>query len=307
MKTLTLNFKAILLATISCILWGSAFSVVKLGYSFFGISNGTAIIRILFAAYRFTLAGLLILFVALLMKLSFRPVIKYWKTIGLIGIAQTFFQYVFFYIGLANTEAVKSSILTGTGVFFSMILAHFYFKDDTMTKRKAIGAIIGFLGILVANLTGESLNLTFALTGEGFIIFATIVGAIANIFVRVVTRDVHPVIVAGVQMTFGGVLLFIFGLIGASPLDMTYTPQGIGVLIYLAFLSATAFSIWFYLLSHYNVSAVSIHKFQIPMWGTLISVVLLGETLTISKIIALIMVVVGILVVNHNGFSWKNK
>ncbi|MFZ7133287.1 MAG: DMT family transporter [Eubacteriales bacterium] len=301
MKTSTLSPRAIFLATISCVLWGSAFSVVKLGYTIFGISDGSSIIRILFAAYRFTLAGLLILAVALFLKLPFKSALSHWKTIALIGILQTFFQYVFFYIGLSNTEAVKSSILTGTSVFFAMIAAHIYFKDDTINKRKAVGASIGFLGIIVANLSGSNLNFSFSITGEGFILFAAISGAIANIFVRLVTKNMHPLVVAGLQMTYGGILLFIFGLVGASPFDMTYSIQGVGILFYLACLSATAFSIWFYLLSNYNVSSVSIHKFQIPMWGSLISVILLGESLSLPKIVALILVIVGIVVVNYNN------
>lgn len=305
MNITILNKRGIILATISCILWGSAFSVVKLGYSLFGISDGTGMIRILFASYRFTLAGILILLVAIFLKLPFNSILKHWKIIGLIAITQTFFQYMFFYVGLGNTEAVKGSILTATSVFFSMIAAHIYFKDDTITRRKVLGALIGFIGIIIANISDDNLTLSFTLIGEGFIVFAAMSSAIANIFVRIVTKDVHPIVVAGVQMSFGGLLLFIFGLTGASPADMEYTTKGISILIYLAFLSATAFSIWFYLLSNYHVSAVAIHKFQIPMWGILISLILLGETLSLPKIIALIMVVVGIIIVNKKKILIK--
>jgi len=295
----SLNIKAVLLATIACILWGSAFSTVKIGYELFGISGNLPMVKILFAGYRFTLAGLLILSIAYFSKLSFKGVKKHIKKIMLIAFTQTFLQYFFFYIGLSHTQAVKSSILTGTGVFFSMLAAHFYFHDDQMSKRKIIGMLIGFSGILIANLSGASLSLSFKLSGEGFILMATVVSAIASVIVKATTKEVHPVAIAGIQMTIGGTLLVLFGLSGASFTDMTYSAQGFGMLGYLAFLSAASFSIWFYLLSHYQVSTISIHKFQVPMWGTLISVLLIpGETIGVSKLVALIFVVTGIIIVN---------
>ena len=48
-----------LLATICCLLWGSAFPAIKLGYRWFDISAEATGTQILFAGFRFTLAGIL--------------------------------------------------------------------------------------------------------------------------------------------------------------------------------------------------------------------------------------------------------
>lgn len=298
MKTSTFSIKPIILATFSCLLWGSAFAAIKMGYTAFGIFQGSPMVRILFAGYRFTLAGLLIIAFAMGMKLSFKSLFKSWRALLMIAMTQTFLQYIFFYIGLSNTQSVKSSILTGTGVFFSMLAAHFYYKHDPLTKHKLLGTLVGFSGVVVASISGKTLDFSFTLTGEGFILLATIVSAIASVLVKETTKDLHPVVIAGVQMTLGGILLLIFALQGASPYQMTYTLQGLALIIYLAFLSATAFSIWFYLLSHYQVSAVSVHKFQVPMWGTLFSVVFLGEQVNVINLLALGLVVMGIILVH---------
>ena len=62
-----------------------------------------------------------------------------WKGIALLGLVQTTGQYIFFYLGLANTTGVKGSILYALATFFVVIFAHFLFPDDKMTLQKIVG------------------------------------------------------------------------------------------------------------------------------------------------------------------------
>ena len=59
---------------------------------------------------------------------------------------------MFFYIGLAYATGVKSSIMNATGTFFSVLLAHFIYKNDRLSFNKALGCMIGFAGVLVGQL-----------------------------------------------------------------------------------------------------------------------------------------------------------
>ena len=60
-KQILLNrpFAVAILATICCLLWGSAFPAIKLGYQWFAIPSEATSTQILFAGCRFTLAGIL--------------------------------------------------------------------------------------------------------------------------------------------------------------------------------------------------------------------------------------------------------
>lgn len=55
----TRPFVMALLATSCCLLWGSAFPAIKLGYRWFDITSDATGTQILFAGCRFTLAGIL--------------------------------------------------------------------------------------------------------------------------------------------------------------------------------------------------------------------------------------------------------
>ena len=116
----------VLLATLCCILWGSAYPAIKGGYALFNIATNDIPSKLVFAGYRFALAGLIVLAVQLMWKQNI--FILKGKLIGqvtLLGFCQTTLQYIFFYIGLSYTTGIRSSIINGTGAFFSILIAHF--------------------------------------------------------------------------------------------------------------------------------------------------------------------------------------
>ena len=50
-----------LLASLCCLLWGSAYPAIKNGYALFGIAPGDIPSQLVFAGYRFLFAGLVLL------------------------------------------------------------------------------------------------------------------------------------------------------------------------------------------------------------------------------------------------------
>ena len=117
----------VLLAFISCALWGSAFPMIKIGYGQFGIADSGAGAKILFAGVRFIIAGVLAWLAGSLAQK--RPLLPEkgrraadWRRVMLLSLFQTILQYFFFYLGLANCTGVKSSIINGSGAFVVIIL-----------------------------------------------------------------------------------------------------------------------------------------------------------------------------------------
>ena len=73
------------------------------------------------------------------------------------------------------------------------------------------------------------------------------------------------------------------------------------LLLYLAALSAAAFSIWTLLLKYNPVSKVAVFGFMNPVFGVILSALLLGEgaqAAGVKSLIALLLVSIGIYVVN---------
>ena len=290
------------LAVFACILWGSAFPTIKLGYEFFQISADQVGSVLLFAGMRFTLAGILtVLFGSIFAKKMLVPKKENWFTVFKLCLLQTVAQYIFFYIGLANTSGVKSSIINASNTFMAILIPSLFFKMEKLTKYKMLGCLVGFAGVVLINLNGASIDMTMKLTGEGFIFFSAISYALASVLIKNYSKNENPVVLSGYQFLFGGIVLILIGFLGNGRIT-TVTPSGILVLLHLSLVSAVAYTIWAVLLKHNPVSKVSIYGFMTPVCGVLLSAVLLSETsqaFGMTGFISLILVCGGIYLVNR--------
>ncbi|MNQ43984.1 putative amino-acid metabolite efflux pump [compost metagenome] len=294
------------LATLCCLLWGSAFPAVKNGYALLHIAPGDIASQMLFAGWRFALAGAILLCVAAAMK---KPIMalngRQMRQVALLGLTQTTIQYVFFYVGLAHATGVKSSIMNATGVFFSVVLAHFIYTNDRLNGRKTLGCLIGFLGVVVVNLGGGALGFDFNLLGEGFIIIAAFVLAAASIYGKRLSADMDPMVMTGWQLFIGGVVLTTIGAVGGGHLQALDLQSG-ALLLYTALLSSVAFAVWSLLLKHNPVGLIAAFNFLIPVFGVTLSAIFLGESLLRwSYLAALALVCIGIWLVTRPSSADK--
>ncbi|MGN0169288.1 MAG: DMT family transporter [Lachnospiraceae bacterium] len=289
-------------AMICCALWGSAFPFIKIGYRLFAIPAKETGTQILFAGMRFTLAGILtIILGSLLSGKMLIPKKESLPRIFKLCLLQTVIQYVFFYVGLANASGVKASIIESVNVFAAIFIASLLFHQEKLTARKVMGSLIGFAGVVLVNLNGGSLDASFQLLGEGAIMLSAVAYAFSSVFIKIYSRDENPVVLSGYQFMMGGVIMVGIGLLMGGKLTTTSGPA-IGVLVYLAMVSAVAYSLWGILLKYNPVSRVSIFGFMNPVFGVILSAILLreGDTLGVTCLISLMLVSLGIYIVNKN-------
>ena len=127
--------------------------------------------------------------------------------IGLLSLAQTIIQYFFFYIGLANTTGVKSSIINASSTFFAILMSSLLFRYEKLTRVKLLGCAAGFAGVILINLAGGSFDFHMKLTGEGFILIAALSYALSSVLVKKFSARENPVMLSGWQFILGGLIL----------------------------------------------------------------------------------------------------
>ena len=289
-----------LLASLACLLWGSAYPAIKNGYALFGIARSDVASQMVFAGYRFLFAGLLLLVMARVtgragLRLDARALGRY----TLLGLTQTSLMYVFFYIGLAHTTGVKSSILNGTGTFFSVLLAHFIYRNERLSFNKVLGCLIGFAGVLAVNLDRGQLDFNFTLLGEWFVVIAAFIQSAATIYGKKLSQQVDSVVLTGYQLTIGGAALLAAGSLTGGAL-VGFTPKSVSLLVYMVLLSSVAFALWTTLLKYNPVGTVTVFNFLIPIFGAVLSAIFLGESIWAWRnIVALALVSGGIWLVTR--------
>lgn len=288
-----------LAATLCCALWGSATPFIKIGYELI-LSEQNVASTILFAGVRFFLAGVLtVLIYSIARRKLLYPKRKNLHKVALVSLFQTVIQYLFFYIGLSNTTGVKGTVISGSNTFFAILIASLIFRQEKLTAKKIFACVMGFAGIIIVNLQG--LDFTMNFTGDAFVLFSTIAYAISSVLMKRFSNDEDPVVISGYQFILGGAFMIIVGALLGGAIALT-TMKAVGVLVYLAFLSAIAYALWGVLLKFNPVSKVTVHSFLIPVFGVLLSSLMLTEKSGVSPLnlgVALVLICVGITTLNY--------
>ena len=288
-------------AMLCCALWGSAFPCIKIGYELFAIPSDAVATQILFAGLRFTLAGVIALLIG--SALNRRWLIpKKGSGVKIVKLCmlQTVAQYLFFYVGLAHTSGVRASIIEGVNVFIAILVASLIFHQEPLTVRKIVGSIIGFAGVVLVNLSGDAGAGGFALLGDGCIVLSTVAYAFSSVYLKRYSKEEDPVVLSGWQFVLGGLIMIVCGVLFGGRLE-SVSPAGMAMLVYLAIVSAVAYSLWGVLLKYNPISRVAVFGFMNPVFGVILSAILLQEagSLGIMCILSLALVCGGIYIVNR--------
>ena len=285
----------VLLASLCQALWGVVFPVIKKSYELFSISGVGS--TLLFASIRFMIAGVILLLLDTFMEKRF-PVLdkKGYASVFMLGTIQTGLAYAFQYIAMISASSINCSILNGTGVIFSTIIAHFISKDDKMNVRKALGGVLGFIGVLVCFLWGGKLE-GFSLKGEGLMLLSILTFVTGTNLSRIVTTGIKSVVVSGYTLLVGGAELFILSLflggrIGNGGL------YGIMCLVFLSLTSCVCLYLWTALSSANSVSKVAVFQCINPITGAIAASLLLGENVFQPKyIVSVLLVTISIIII----------
>ena len=294
------------LALLCCALWGSAFPCIKIGYEWMEIEGIGS--QILFAGYRFFLSGVLTFALGCLLE---RRILRMKReNFGVIfrqGVLQTTIQYVCFYIGLAHTTGAKGSIINASNAFVSIVAAHYMIRSERMTWKKGLGCILGLAGVVLVNLEPGGFGGGFRFLGEGMVLLCTIAYGVSTVLLKMISDRESPMTITAYQTLIGSALLIVIGWLLHGDVGV-FTWKSAALLFYMALLSTVAFSLWTLLLKYNPVGKVAVYGFTIPIFGVLLSGILLGETIfSVKYLAALLFVSGGVILVNRNDAGKQNR
>ena len=261
-----MSFRDILWAIFACLLWSSAFVLVK-----FGLRDAPPF---LFGGARFMLAGLMLLPLIGSLPRVFCELRNNVKLFLFTSLFQTVVLYGLFFVAMQYVRGAQASIIIGSSPVVSAIVAHFMQKNDKMTIKTTLSMLLGVLGIVVITLSSKPWT-----AGDGFAEFIGIIlllagsvsSAVANVLVSNSQGSVRPVTLNSIQMLMGGLILLVVGSIFETAPAFPVPANFWWVLGGLAFISAAGFSIWFHLLKRIKVSKLNTWKFLIPVGGSILS------------------------------------
>lgn len=209
-------------------------------------------------------------------------------------------EFACIYFGLLYTDAARSVIFVYLSPFVVAIGAHFFLKGDRLTFSKILGLLLAFTGILLVFQGRPKAAKTTMLIGDLLEITAAILWGATTLYIkRFMAEKVHPINTFLYQLFFSIPILFVVSLILEPKWIYKIDPYIVGSIFYQSVVVAfVTYFIWFKLIHNYSVSRLSAFTFFTPVFGVLVGVLFLNEEFTVSLMVGLPLVSIGIFFVN---------
>ncbi|MEO0293055.1 MAG: DMT family transporter [candidate division WOR-3 bacterium] len=289
------KFRVISLAILANLLWSTAFVGVKIGLIYSS--------PLLFAGMRFILAGLFLLPFCGGVRNYFTSICYNIKTIIILSFFQTFLLYSLFFFGMTLVRGSTGAIVNGSAPLLAAVAAHIFLKNDKLSINKTIYILGGIFGIVLLSIDRQFIakGSIKELIGILILLVATFASSIGNVIVAIDNSEIEPIPLNSAQMGLGGIMLLFLSLLVEGSPKVVFDKQFIFALIWLSFISAAGFSIWFYLLKKekVKVSELNMWKFIVPGSGALISWMFLkDDSPTPLSIMGMVIVATSVLLFN---------
>jgi drug/metabolite transporter (DMT)-like permease len=293
-----LAITALLLAVV---MWGASFPMLKLGLAYMP--------PVTLAAVRYSIAGLIlvvIIFAKFGTKESLRELKGDWKMLVILGLVGIALPNAILNIGLQFTTASVSSILQASGPVFTVALAVMFLKER-LGGAKIAGTILAIIGtVLLIGQDGIDLgNSTFI--GNMFVIISAVFYSISGVVTKRALERHHPLVITGWIIAIGSLFLYLF-----SPIEfgksIAFPPDMILILLLLAiFPGCLAFLLYNYVLRRRELSSVSFCIYLIPVFSTIISIAVLGETITVETVLFASLVIAGVAIAQYGPTTFRRR
>ncbi len=252
-----------------CLIWGSTWLVIKIGYGGLGPFN--------VAALRFFIAGVVMTLAAWLTRARWPRGEREWMAVAVVGLLMFAADYGLIYWAEQYIESGLTAVLFATLPLMTLFVARAYLPGERITARKLTSSLLALVGTMA--LFADRLRLdSGAVTPMLAVLAATVCAAIASVVSK---RDAHDLPAA--TLNAPSMLIGALALLAASLAhgDGFQFPRDAGTWAAIAYLSAAgtvlAFFIYFSLLKTWTVMSLAFISVFTPAIALLLGFVFLDE------------------------------
>lgn len=260
--------------------WGSCFLAISVG-----LADAPPL---WFAALRALIAGGALLLAAGLRREPTPRGARTWLLITVMGVVNVAVAFGAMFGGLSGLSTGAASVLANAQPLLIVLPAWWIYKER-LSARTMAAMGTGFAGLLaVAVPSGGG-------TGAWLSLAAAVAITAGTLISRQLKADILPVI-AWHFVIGGAALALTAGLTEGAP-AINWSPEFIGILLYVSLIgTAAAFLGWFTEVRHCRLDTVSAWTFLVPVFGILLSMVVLGERQNAWSLAGMVLVLVSMLV-----------
>jgi drug/metabolite transporter (DMT)-like permease len=277
---------SVALYVLLCVIWGSTWLVIKIGYGGLGPFN--------VAALRFIVAGAVLAVIVPTLKARWPRTRGEWQLVVWVGVVLFGADYGLIYWGEQFLDSGVTAILFATLPLITVAFAHLYIPGDRITPRKLTGTLLAFAGVVA--LFGESLHLDFARLGPmAAIIVAAVCAAAAGVASKRHGAALHAAALNAPAMLVGGAVLAVAALASGEGLRLPTDATTWVAIGYLAIAgSVVTFLVYFSLLKTWNVTSLSFISVFTPAIALALGFIFLDERPTLWTAVGALLILAGV-------------
>lgn len=262
--------------------WGACFVAISVGLRYAPL--------LWFAALRALLAGGALLAAGVLLRRP-APPRSSWAAVALLGIVNVAVAFAAMFAGTAGVSSGVAAVLANAQPILIVLPAWALFRERP-DLRALGGLVIGFAGLTVAAISPGSGT-------RGALLSIAAAGAItAGTLLARWLSDLDVVTLSAWQFLIGGVVLAGWAAAVEGPPAVSWTPQFVTALGFLALIgTAITYLIWFAELERAPLVTMSAWTMLTPVFGVLLSWLLLSEALSLQQAIGIALVLAALLVI----------
>ena len=278
-------------------IWGSAFIAIKVSLNYFS--------PVSVASYRLIVASIFLLIFYIIGK--YKTSLNRTDLIMLlfVGVVGNFLPFYLISWSEQHIQSSTAGILMGVGPILTLILSHFFTKDDRFTYSKLISISIGFIGVLFIFEIDTLFNFGTANSLQLFSKFLIIIAALGYMISNIVAYNTLKHI-DSFSITFFATL---FGALVSVPFLLyseTIQPSYINFstllpILYLGiFPTALAFQLRYHITKTSGPVFLSYVAYLIPIFALIWGFVLLSEEIYLNSIIGITLILFGVYIGKKN-------
>ncbi|MEP0520094.1 MAG: DMT family transporter [Hyphomicrobiales bacterium] len=273
------------------ILWGSSFAASKIAVE--------TISPIWVVSLRITIGALLMLLYLFYRKQNLSRKLTDWIWFFWLGLVGNVLPFTLISWGVRYVPSGVAGILMAAVPLCVIVLAHFLLSDEHLTRQKASGFLIGFLGVAILVGVGGGMALDagpIQLWALLAITAAALCYALNGTTARLMPDMTNASKSAGVLIAAAATSLPMSLIIAPNGLSEVSLASVFAVVVLGVFPTALATILLYKLLKEAGASFLALSNYLVPVFAVMVGVILLGEALQWSDWLGLALVLCGILI-----------
>lgn len=259
---------------------------------------------LVFVGLRLAMASAAFLSVYLLDRRRRWPVdLRLWGHAVVIGAIGSALPLITIVSALQYQSSGLTAVLASLSPTLTVLLAHFFFADEALTRLKSLGIVLALGGALLLAIRGESgLPDVSQASLEGYVLtfVALICFSAVTIYLRKFMRNYDLFSVTSAQVFIATLIVLPVALIVVDT-DWQQVNRSGYLIIGYSGLAGTfgAFMLFFYCIRQFGAARAAMADYVAPIVASLGGVLLLSEEITLGMVTGIVIIAVGITLLNY--------